>query len=580
MKRTAMIVAALALLACVTGPVWAQSAEDAKFKKFQDTFWDAYFKFYPTAGTLQGYAKYNDKLEDPSEGALDKFNEQLDAFNQELVTKIDRTKLSAENQIDHALFLDFIDLEFLKLQYTLPWQDNPLLYNDLFVNSLRSLLVRNGGANAAAAAARAKLIPNLVKRAKDSLKNPPQEYTQAALDQMPAVIDFYRIDVPKLSGGAAALQAEVVKAVAALEDYQRFLKGELLGRSNGNFRMPEPHMRALRGVTQGNLPILEDIVPRSQADVKNIRNAMGEVCIPYFKIMYPDVNPDQLAAQKGVDVAIASIIQGVFDKLKGDHVGRDEFIARISTAAADLEGFVQKHGLINLPAEKLAVEPMPAYFPPGRWTALMSPGAFEAAGAYALFVRPIPVEWSAEDATSFLEEHNNFYVDFMAVQKIFPGSFVPTAFTRQDPSIIRRLAPNQALLKGWPVFLEQMLVEKGYGEFDLRMRLNQLKLLLKNVIDFQMDLNIHEGTYTKDRVVDYMTRSGFMTKAEAERRWNQIVLNPGNAAHTYIGYQELLDMQKDYQKAKGASYSDKEFLQRLLSYGPIPLRTLKIKMAQ
>jgi uncharacterized protein (DUF885 family) len=77
-----------------------------------------------------------------------------------------------------------------------------------------------------------------------------------------------------------------------------------------------------------------------------------------------------------------------------------------------------------------------------------------------------------------------------------------------------------------------------------------------------------------------MTGRGFMSKAEADRRWNQIVLNPGDGAQTYIGYQELLDMEKDYAKLKGTSFSAREFLQKLLSYGPIPLRTLKIKMVQ
>ena len=576
MRKTAIALAALAIFACGAGALLAQ---DADFKKFQDKFWDAYFKFYPTAGSLQGYAKYNDKIEDPSEGALDKFNEALDGFNQELVSKIDKTKLSPDLQVEHEMFLDFLDLEFQKLQNIVPWEYNPLLYNDLFLNSLRSVL-KNGAAGVTAATARAKAIPALVKRAKENLKTPPQDYTQAAIDQMPGIIEFYRTEVPKLSGGAAALQTELAKAIPALEDYQRYLKAELLPKSTGNFRMSDAHQRYLRMTTQGNLPLIEDVVPRSQSDVKNIRNAMGEICIPYFKIMYPAINPDQLAAQKGVDVAITSIIQSVLDKLKGDHVGRDEYIGRINTAAADLKAFIQKQGLVDLPQDTLTIEPMPAWFGATAWTRLMGPGAYEPAGAYTLYVRPIPADWTAEQATSFLEEHNNFYMDFMAVQKIFPGSFVPAAVTRRDPSFIKRMAPNQALLKGWPVLLEQMLVESGYGEFDLRMRLNQLKLLLKNVIDFQMDMNIHQGTFTKEKVVDYMMRSGFMTKTEAERRWTQIVLNPGEGAQTYIGYQELLDMEKDYAKLKGPSFSAKEFLQKLLSYGPIPLRTLKLKMVQ
>ena len=95
-----------------------------------------------------------------------------------------------------------------------------------------------------------------------------------------------------------------------------------------------------------------------------------------------------------------------------------------------------------------------------------------------------------------------------------------------------------------------------------------------------MDINVHEGTWTKEKVVEYMTVRGFMTKAEAERRWNQIVLSPGEGAQAYIGYQEILDMEKDDRKLKGDAFNDKEFLQKLLSYGAIPLRTLKTKMAQ
>lgn len=580
MKKTAIALVAAAILACGAGALLAQSPEDAKFKKFQDSFWDAYFKFYPTAGTLQGFTKYNDKLEDPSEGALDKFHEVFDNLNQELVTKIDQAKLSADNQIEREMYLDFIDLEFLRLQTLLPWEYNPLLYNDLFVQSLRSLLVKNGASSAAPAAARAKLIPGLVKRAKDNLKTPPQDYTQSAINQMPAIIEFYRTEVPALAGNAPALQAELPKAIAALEDYERFLRGELLGRSTGNFRTGESHLRTLRRVTQGSLPILEEVVQRSLADFNNIRREMLLVCIPFYKLMYPEVDIEQLGRTRGEEQTRNIVIQGVLDKIKGDHVGRDEFVERIKAGADTIKEFIQKEGLIDLPTEPLNIEAMPPYFADGSWTRLSTPGAFEAGGPYRLYVRAVPSAWSAEEAASFLEEHNNYYIDFMTIQRAFPGPFVPTYFTRRDPSVIKRLAPNQGLLKGWPIFLEDMFMEKGYRNYDLRTRLNQLKLLLKTVIDFQMDINVHEGTWTKEKVVEYMTGRGFMSKAEAERRWNQIVLNPGQGSLAYIGFQEILDMEKDYRKLKGAAFSQKEFLQRLLSYGAIPLRTIKLKMAQ
>ncbi len=39
-------------------------------------------------------------------------------------------------------------------------------------------------------------------------------------------------------------------------------------------------------------------------------------------------------------------------------------------------------------------------------------------------------------------------------------------------------------------------------------------------------------------------------------------------------------MEKDARKLKGEAFNERDFLQKLLSYGAIPLRTLKIKMAQ
>jgi uncharacterized protein (DUF885 family) len=578
MKKTVTALTALAVLLFTAGSLMAQNGEDAKFKKFQDNLWDTYFKFFPTAGTMQGYTKYDDKLEDLSSGSIEKFLDSLDGFNQELVSKIDKFKLSPDLQLEHELSRDFLDLHVLKLENSLFILDNPLFYNDLFVNSIRSLVTRNP--NAPAAVSRARLLPGLIKKAKDNLKTPPREYTEAAIKQLPGVIDFYKTELPKLAGSSSALLAEAQKILLALDDYQRFLQGELLSRSTGNFRNPEAHRKLIRFLSQGNLSIEQDIVGRSQADTNNIRREMFLVCIPFYKIMYPDQDIEQLARTKGEEATRMQVIQGVFDKIKGDHVSREEFPARIAQAAAGIKDFLQQAKALDLPDEDLAVEPMPSYLSGTEWYDLAGPGAFEQTGPYTLYVRPIPADWSADEATSFLEEHNNYFIDYLAIQRAYPGTFVPIYFTRKDPSVVKRMTANRALFMGWPLCVENMLVFDGYKNYDLRSRLSELKLLLKTVIDFQMDMNVHEGTYNKEQVVNYMMRGGFMTQAEAERHWDFIVLNPGEASLPYIGYQEILDMEKDYSKLKGSAFSKRDFLQKILSYGAIPFRTIKTKIAQ
>ena len=586
MKRIALSVLILAVALAGLGQLYAQSPDDAKLQKMIDAYLDGMWKFFPTSATLAGNAKYNDRLEDFGSGPIEKRTDALDAFNQELVAKVDKAKLSPENQVIHSMMVDALDLEFVKFENLLPWEYNPLYYNEILLQSVRSLLVKETApldARIKSATERAKLLPGLIKKAKDNLKTPAQIYTEAAIKQMPAIIEFYRTEAPALAANAVAkngFQAEIAKVVAALEDYQRFLQNDLLPKSTGNFRLgADTHIRLLRMTSQGNIPI-DELVARANADVKNIRREMFLVCIPFYKIMYPGINLEQLTTQRSEEEVKNIVIKGVLDKIKVEHVRRDEFVAKIASSAANVKAFLAQTKLIDLPDAELAVMPMPAALAGTAWTRLVAPGAYESNGGYALHVMPIPADLTNEQATSFLEEYNDFSLDSLTVQKVFPGTFVPTFFARKDPSVVKKLFANQALLKGWPAYTEEMLINSGFGNYDLRLRLNQLKLMLKIVLDFQLELNIHQGGMTNEQAVNYMVRTGFQTDAEAEAKWKSILLNPGDSALTYIGYQEILDLEKDMKKLKGNAFVQKEFAQKLLSFGAIPLRELKIKLAQ
>jgi uncharacterized protein (DUF885 family) len=560
-----------------------QTAEDGKFKKFLDNYFDAYFKFFPTSGTLAGYHKYNDTLEDFSSRAVDRFHDALDGFNQEIVAKIDKTKLSPEGQIDYDIMVTALERVYIDFENLLPWEYNPLFYNEIFINSVHSVLTGDFApldARVKSAAERCKQIPNLVRRAKDNLKTPAQIYTETAIEQMPAILAFFRDEAPALAQGAAgsaAFTVEQAKAVAALEDYLNFLKTEVLPRSTGNFRWAEAHTRLMRLLVQGNLT-QDELVARSRADFNNIRREMLLVAISFHKIMYPEIDIERL--QKPEEEMRDYIIQNVFNKIQTEHASRDGFIAAIQKAADGVRQFLTEKNLVELPADTLAIENMPAYFRGIAMNRLILPGPFQAAGSSKFQIAPIPEGWSAEKADAFLREYNDFFIDFFTVQRVFPGMFVPAIVNFKTGSLVRKAAPNQALLRGWPVYIEEMLVTNGYKDFDLRVRLNQLKLMLKNIIDFQMELNIHQGEMTKEQVVTYMTRRGFQTEAEAENKWNHILLNPGDAALAYIGFQEILDLEKDYKAVKGADFEARDFLKALLNHGAVPLRTLKMKLTQ
>jgi hypothetical protein len=542
--------------------------EDEKFKKTLETYLDGLWKFYPTSATLAGYHKYDGLLENLSGKSIEKRHEALDEFNQEFVAKVDKTKLSPEIQIDHEMILDALDLELFKHENLVPWEYNPIFYNEIFANCVRSLLTKEFAP-----------IDARAKNATDRL------FTETAIKQFPGIMNFYKNELPQLIEQApeahkSKLKSNLTKVIPALVDYQNFLQTELLPKSTGNFRLGEQaHLRLIRLILQNDIP-LQELNARADADYKNIRREMFLVCIPLYKIMDPKINLDNPPPNLNEDQLINTTVAHVLDKIKAEHIAKEDYINRIKTSAEEIKNFIIQNELLELPENNLDIVPMPIESQGITWTRLTSPGVYENSGTFSLQVTPIPEDWEEDQTKSFFEEYNNFFLYFWIVRKAYPGQFVPLFYTRKNPSLVRNLYPNMPLIKGWPVHLEEELIFKSFGNYDLRLRLNQLKLLLKAVMDFKLELNIHQGGMTKEMAVAYMTRGGFQTQAEAERKWNRIILKPVDSAVTYVGFQEILDMEKEYKNLKGEAFSKKEFLAKLLSYGALPIRHLKKKILE
>jgi len=571
-----------------TGLLMSQkNDEDAKFQKLLDNYFDALWKFYPTTATLEGYHKYDNKLEDLSNKNIEKRHEALDEFNQEFVAKIDRTKLSPDLKIDHGIIIDALELELLNHENLLPWDYNPIFYNNIFINSIRSLFTKEFASldiRSKNAVERLKNLPNIIKQAKENLKTPPPLHTETAIRQFPAVLNFYKNELPKLIDEAPAsykskLQSNLSKVIPALEDYQNFLKNELLPKSTGNFRLAQAHPRLWRSTFQMSLS-LDELISRQRANINNIRREMFLVCIPFYRIMYPKINLEKLTTQRGETEVRNIVIKGVLNKIKSDHVPKDEFLNKIKSTSSEVKDFLLKKQLIDLPEEDLNIEPMPLEVQGISWTRLIRHGVYEASGSYTCQIAPISDDLEEEQIQSLLEEYNNFFLPFYTTRKVYPGEFVPLILSNKNSSLVRKLYPNMPLIKAWPVFIEEMMIYSGFGNYDLRRRLNQLKYRLKTALDFTLEFNIHEGGMTKEDAIAYMERVGFQTQAEAERNWNRIILNPGDAAYPYVGLQILLDLEKEYRKIKGESYNQKEFMHKILSYGAIPLRNLREKILE
>jgi hypothetical protein len=464
-----------------------QNAEDAKFQKLFDSYFDSYWKFYPTQATQAGYYKYNDKLEDFEESTIEKYLAAMDKVNAELVNKIAKDKLSPEKQTDLDMLRDWIDLDMLKLERIVPQQLNPLIYNDIILNSVRVLLTREFApldARVASAAARLKELPDFVKQAKEALKTPPQEYTEAAIRQFRFILDYYKNEIPKIVEPAGAeakgkFNAEYAKALPAVEDFGDYLQNQLLPNSTGNFRLGEAHARLIQ-LTIGGSIMMNELGARAKADTTNIRNEMFKNCFAYYKIMDPEFDIERPPANLTQEQQISMVINHVLERIRGFQPPmQGDFLSRIKSAAEDLKNFAAKRGLFEIPDDFPAIEVMPRHMRFNQLVQLVYPPPYDPNGKFRLYVNPYPEDLPPDKAQSFMDEFTNYLIPIWTAEQIFPGAFSPAAVSWRHSTLIQKLMPNRALNAGWPLYTQDMFVFAGYNNYDLKSRLMELKLKLR-----------------------------------------------------------------------------------------------------
>ena len=161
--------------------------------------------------------------------------------------------LDAPVAADREILLNNIKSELLTLEVIRAWEKDPDKYSSGITNSAFVIMERpyaSADTRLRALVEREKLMPQALEEARKNLKNPPQIFTEIALEQIDGDVSFFENDVPSafLSGadGAevakdAATKAEFAKTnaavVAALKSYAAWMKTDLLPRSNGDFRL-------------------------------------------------------------------------------------------------------------------------------------------------------------------------------------------------------------------------------------------------------------------------------------------------------------------------------------------------------
>lgn len=194
---------------------------------------------------MQVSTKYDTQLFSYARTAIQAQIAALHKFEAEFVA-FDPRGLSPFVASDRELVLARIRARLLDLESIRQWEKNPDIYSSGVTHAVFVILSRSFAPPAdrlKSVIARERLIPRVLKSARENLTNPPRIYTEVALEQLPGIIGFFQSDVPAAFNQVtdAALIAEFRETnqtvIEELKAYQDWLEQDLLARSRGDFRI-------------------------------------------------------------------------------------------------------------------------------------------------------------------------------------------------------------------------------------------------------------------------------------------------------------------------------------------------------
>jgi len=551
---------------------------DAEFAELARGYLDDRAERHPDAATGLGDHRFDARLPEHSARARQEERRALDGWAARLAA-IDHGALSAEHRVDAAMMADSVARRVFEIDELGEHTWNPLVANP--GKAIYQLLARDFAPlpdRLASVAGRLAEIPAVLAGARAQLGAMPRVHVETAIGQFDGTIALVSRQVDAALEAApqcAARLAEVrPAALAALTEHRTWLSARLAEADGfADPRLgPERFARKL-SLTLSAAADADAILARAGADLDRVSEQIAELA---SEIAGP--------APSGGGRSGPDVVRQVLGQLAADVPDETTILEFCRGALAAQTAFVTSHRLLTVYDDPVELIPMPEI---DRGVAVAycdSPGPLEPSPLSTLIaVSPAPADWTAERVASFYREYNRHMVHNLMVHEAMPGHYLQLQHSRRfagSETAIRAALRSGAFTEGWAVYTERIMAEQQYpGEGDPRaVRMQQLKMQLRTVINAILDARIHAHGMTEAEAMALMTVRGFQEEGEAAGKWRRAQLTSAQLSTYYVGYSEISDLAADL-RAADPGLSDQQVHDRMLAHGSPPVRLLRTLIA-
>jgi len=570
-----LAMAALCFQSVITAPAQTLS-EDEKLQAFFKSYLEQHFQQQPMEATALGDHRFDERLDDISPAARARWQALVQQTAGALPTAVDYQKLSRDGQIDFEIFQHDLDAQLWETANLHPFEEDPRTYGGYLSDSVYALLTQSTlpkETNISNCLARMAEFPRVIAEAERSLTRPSKPILETAILQNQGAIDFYKSDIFNYTGNTPQqeqLAAAATNVASELTDYQKFLEGPLRARAEDNWRLGrEKFDRKFELETDAGITAEENFT-NAQAEFARVRDQLYVVARQLWPICFPNRNlpPDDAAGRR-------EVINEVVGSVNQDHSSASNLVADARETVASIKKFIRERNYLQLPdPDHCAVIEMPEFRRGNSLAYLDNAPPLDPKAESFYAVSPPPADWTPPQANSYLEEYNRYMLKILTIHEAYPGHYVQFEYASHQPSLIRRVLQSGPYVEGWAVYGEITMLNEGFGEGDLRLRLMQLKFYLRAVANSMLDYQMHCTQMTDDEAMKFLTEDAFQSEGEAKLKVIRAKQSSVQLSTYFVGRMAHYRLHQAIERELGDRFNLARYHEAVLVQGAVPVKYL------
>ena len=534
---------------------------EKRFEQFVRQYVHAGFAFDPPRATGAGLHAFDAKLPNYAPAVVAQEERRIRVALTEL-EQIDREQLNDMGKIDFDLYHRTIEGDLFELTEERRWEHDPGVYNvgwalDPLISQqfaapearLRSLVGRLGE------------TPRFLAQARENLKRPPRLFTEFAIEEFPGTISYLETTISRAFASVKDrglwndYEAALKGAKAAVEQHVAWMKETLLPRSDGSFVLgAERYRKKLYYDEMVDTP-LDTLLSIGARELDRLE-ARNRACAA--KLVPGGTVADALA------------------KVRRNYPAKDSLLTFASRMLEEQRRFSISSGFLAMPSdERCTVRATPEFAASRSFASLDAPGPLETKGRHGYYNISLPAaDWDSARTEGYLQGFSRGPLSSVSLHEAYPGHYAHYLYGRDATSLARKTAGCGSFAEGWGLYVEEGMLDQGYGGGDPELEFGMLKWALVRACRFQVGIRVHTKGMTLEEATQYFQDHAGMEPVNAQREAYRAAFDPTYLIYT-LGALQIRKLRDDLRVAQGASFDLGKFHATILSQGSLPVVLLR-----